>query len=51
MPLRLGSAGVCTGPKEGPQGQRGAGVRGEAAMHWAGREGMLLFPPSLSFSL
>lgn len=51
MPLKLGSAGVCTGPKEGPQGQRGAGVGGEAAMLWAGQEGTLLFPPSLSFSL
>lgn len=51
MPLKLASAGVCTGPKEGPQGQRGAGVGGEAAMLWAGQEGTLLLPPSLSFLL
>lgn len=37
MPLKLGSSGACTGPQEGPQGQRD--------------EGELLFPPSLSRSV
>lgn len=47
MPLTLGSSGACTGPQEGPQGQRDARFpgRGGHAPSWAG--GRAAFPSQL----
>ena len=47
MPLKLDSSGACTGPQEGPQGQRDARFpgRGGHAPSWAG--GTAAFPSQL----